>query len=163
MIDGRRFRILAVVDDCTRECLALVADTSISGIRVARELDRIIAVRGRPKTIVSDNGTELTSMAVLRWCQETGVEWHYIAPGKPTQNAFVESFIGRLRDEFLNEQVFDSLGHARRLLASWRRDYNHIRPHSAHGGLPPSAAGERLRNPGQLRRSPAPVVAPDPL
>ena len=76
----------------TRECLALVADTSLSGLRVVRELDAIIRWRGRPDTIVSDNGTELTSMAILRWCQATGVEWHYIAPGKPTQNAFVESF-----------------------------------------------------------------------
>ena len=86
--------------------------------------------------------------------------WHYIAPGKPQQNAFAESFIGRMRDEFLNEQVFDSLGHARRLLTAWRHDYNHVRPHSAHGGLPPATAGERLRNPDQLRRSPArPAVA----
>ena len=91
--DGRRFRVLAIVDDYTRECLALVADTSLSGLRVARELDAIIRLRGRPDTVVSDNGTEFTSMAILRWCQETGVEWHYIAPGKPTQNAFVESFM----------------------------------------------------------------------
>lgn len=95
--DGRRFRVLAIVDDYTRECLALVADTSLSGLRVARELDGVIRLRGRPGTIVSDNGTEFTSMAILRWCQETGVEWHYIAPGKPTQNAFVESFNGRFR------------------------------------------------------------------
>jgi putative transposase len=85
--DGRRFRILAVVDDFTRECLCLVADTSLPGLRVARELDAIIAKRGRPVLCVSDNGTELTSMAILRWCQETQVQWHYIAPGKPTQNA----------------------------------------------------------------------------
>jgi putative transposase len=92
MTDGRRFRIFAVVDDFTRECLWLVADTSLSGLRVARELDGIIAERGRPVLIVSDNGTELTSMAILHWCQETSIEWHYIAPGKPTQNAFIESF-----------------------------------------------------------------------
>jgi putative transposase len=89
--DGRKFRIFAVVDDFTRECLALVPDTSLSGVRVARELDSIILHRGRPKAIVSDNGTELTSLAILRWTQETYVEWHYIAPGKPTQNAFIES------------------------------------------------------------------------
>ncbi len=92
LTDGRRFRILAVVDDFTRECLCLVADTSLSGLRVARELDAVIINRGRPTTCVSDNGTELTSMAILRWSQETSVGWHYIAPGKPTQNAFVESF-----------------------------------------------------------------------
>ena len=101
--DGRRFRMLAIVDDYTRECLALVADTSLSGLRVARELDDVIRLRGRPDTIVSDNGTELTSMAILRWCQETGVEWHHIVPGKPgaVQNAFVESFNGVFRDECL--------------------------------------------------------------
>jgi putative transposase len=97
--DGRRFRILAILDDFTRECLALVADTSLSGLRVGRELDAIIAERGKPIACVSDNGTKLTSMAILRWSEETGVDWHYIAPGKPQQNAFIESFNGRLRDE----------------------------------------------------------------
>ena len=96
---GRRFRILCVVDDFTRECLALVPDTSLSGARVARELDGIVAIRGKPLAVVSDNGTELASVSILRWSQERRVEWHYIAPGKPTQNAFVESFNGRLRDE----------------------------------------------------------------
>ena len=85
--DGRRFRVLAIVDDYSRECLALVADTSLSGLRVTRELDDMIRQRGRPNTIVSDNGTELTSMAVLKWCQETSVEWHYIQPGKPRLSA----------------------------------------------------------------------------
>jgi putative transposase len=102
--DGRRFRILAVIDDFSRECLCLVADTSLSGARVARELDAVIARRGRrPLLLVSDNGPELTSMAILSWCKATKVEWHYIAPGKPQQNAFAESFIGRLRDECLND------------------------------------------------------------
>src|SRR4051812_3025988 len=99
---GRRFRILAVIDDFTRECLALIADTSISGIRVARELDGLVVLHGRPRTIVSDNGSELTSRAILEWQNENGVRWHYIAPGKPMQNAFIESFNGRLRDELLN-------------------------------------------------------------
>jgi len=99
--DGRRFRVLAIVDDFTRECLVLVADTSLSGSRVARELDAVIARRGKPLLVVSDNGTELTSTALLRWQQERGIDWHYIQPGKPIQNAFVESFNGRLRDECL--------------------------------------------------------------
>lgn len=99
LIDGRRFRVLTVVDDCTRECLALVADTSLSGMRVARELDRIIEGRGKPKMTVSDNGSEFTSNAILQWTDRTKVEWRYIAPGKPFQNAFIESFNGRLRDE----------------------------------------------------------------
>ena len=111
--DGRRFRVLAVVDDFTRECLALVADTSLSGLRVTRELDIVMAQRRRPRTIVSDNGTELTSMAILGWCQQTRVEWHYIASGKPMQNGFVESFNGSFRDECLNETLFSSLPHAR--------------------------------------------------
>lgn len=140
LTDGRRFRILVVVDDFSRECLCLVADTSLSGARVARELDAVIARRGaRPLFIVSDNGTELTSMAILLWSKETGVEWHYIAPGKPQQNAFAESFIGRLRDECLNETLFTSLAHARAVLAAWQRDYNEVRPHSALGGRTPAS------------------------
>lgn len=145
LADGRRFRVLAVVDDHTRECLALVADTSLSGARVVRELDAVIAARVRPLTMVSDNGAELTSTAVLRWCQERGVEWHYIAPGKPTQNAFIESFNGRLRDECLNETLFRSLGHARAVLSAWRDDYNHVRPHGALGGLTPVEAATLAR------------------
>jgi putative transposase len=136
--DGRRLRILAIVDDCTRECLTLVADTSISGVRVARELDRLIATRGKPRMIVSDNGTELTSNAILRWADDSRVAWHYIAPGKPIQNAFVESFNGRLRDELLNETLFHSLAHARAALEGWRSDYNLARPHSRLGWLTPA-------------------------
>lgn len=138
--DGRRFRILAVVDDFTRECLALVVDTSLSGVRVARELDTLVATRGKPLMVVSDNGTELTSNAILRWCQDREVEWHDIAPGKPTQNAHVESFHGRLRDECLNETLFRGLRHARAVPAAWREDYNHVRPHSGIGGLTPAEA-----------------------
>jgi putative transposase len=129
--DGRRFRVLAVVDDCTRECLALEPDTSLSGPRVSRELDRIIARRGKPAACVSDNGTELTSMAILKWQKDRNVDWHYIQPGKPQQNAFAESFIGRLRDECLNETLFSSLDEARALLEAWREDYNRVRPHSS--------------------------------
>ena len=136
---ARRFRMLNVIDDYTRECLALVVDTSLSGARVARELDRCIRLYGRPETIVSDNGTELTSRAILEWQNETGIAWHYIAPGKPQQNGFVESFNGKLRDECLNEEVFDSLAHARKILGRWRHDYNHHRPHSSLGGLTPAA------------------------
>ncbi|GLK56587.1 transposase InsO family protein [Methylopila capsulata] len=106
LTDGRRFRILAVIDGCTRECLVLAADTSLSGLRVARELNDIVRRRGRPTTIVSDTGTEFTSNAILGWADETGVGWRYIAPGKPQQNGFIESFNGRLRDELLNETLF---------------------------------------------------------
>jgi putative transposase len=145
LADGRRFRILAIVDDFTRECLALVADTSLPGLRVVRELDALIIARGMPAMIV-----ELTSMAILRWSQERQVEWHYIAPGKSQQNAFVESFNGRLRDELLNETLFGSLSHAREALAIWKNDYNTVRPHSALGNLPPAAYAE-ITAPGMKR------------
>lgn len=138
MFCHRRLRILTVVDDFTRECVALIADTSLSGLRVARELDTAIAARKRPAMIVSDNGTEFTSMAILRWSQEVMIEWHYIAPGKPQQNAFRESFNGKLRDELLNESLFTTLDQARSLLAAWKHDYNHNRPHSKLGWLTPS-------------------------
>ncbi|WP_156936936.1 IS3 family transposase [Bradyrhizobium sp. WSM2254] len=138
LTDGRRFRILTVVDDCTRECLALVADTSLSGTRVARELDRLMIERGKPKMVVSDNGSELTGNAILTWADQSRVAWHYIAPGKPMQNAFIESFNGRLRDELLNETLFMSLAQARVALGCWRVDYNEARPHSQLGWKTPS-------------------------
>lgn len=122
LTDGRRFRVLTIVDDCTRECLGLVADTSLSGLRVARELDQITKKRGKPSMIVSDNGSEFTSNAILQWTDQVKAECHYIAPGKPIQNAFIESFNARLRDELLNETLFSSLSHARSALSSWRSD-----------------------------------------
>jgi len=132
--------VLAVVDDFTRERLGLVADTSLSGLRVGRELDRIAKLRGyRPAMIVSDKGTELTSHAILRWQEERSVLWHYIAPGKPQQNGFVESFNGRFRDECLNEHLFSSLAAARQIIEAWRVDYNTERPHTSLDGLTPEA------------------------
>lgn len=164
---GRRFRILNVVDDVTRECLAAIPDTSISGRRVARELTDLIARRGKPGMIVSDHGTEFTSNAMLAWSKDHQVEWHYIAPGKPMQNGFCESFNGRMRDELLNETLFFGLDHARTTIAEWRDDYNRSRPHSALGYLTPAAyaanltaTDDRLRNPDQLRRSPVAQPAP---
>jgi putative transposase len=158
--DGRRFRIFNIVDDATRECLAAIPDTSISGKRVVRELDALIARRGRPAMIVTDNGTEFTSNAAIGWAAAAEIDWHYIEPGKPTQNGFVESFNGRMRDELLNETLFFSLDHARRTIARWVADFNHCRPHSALGYLTPAAhaanlaaTNDRLRNPHQLRRS----------
>jgi putative transposase len=143
LVSGRRFRILTVVDDFTRECLALVVDTSLTGLRVARELDRIAELRGYPCLVVSDNGTELTSNAILAWQQQRGVEWHYIAPGKPMQNGFVESFNGRLRDECLNEHLFANLKEAREIIEEWRIDYNTNRPHSSLKGLTPTEFAAR--------------------
>ncbi len=152
LAEGRKFRALCIVDDFSREALAIVADFSLSGVRVVRELDRLVSVRGRPVLIVSDNGTELTSHAVLKWSKDTRIDWHYIAPGKPTQNAFVESFNGRFRDECLNEHLFSTLSEARHLIEDWRRDYNTLRPHSSLGGLSPSIYAD-------LRRVPRPALA----
>jgi putative transposase len=156
--DGRRLRILAVVDDFTRECLRLVPDTSLPGARVVRELDTIVARRGRPATIVSDNGSERTSTAILRWCQERGSPWHYIAPGKPTQNAFIESFNGRLRDECLNETLFTSLAQARSVLAAWQFDYNRGRSHLSLGGATPAEVASRRAPQWDAGHAPHPIA-----
>ena len=140
--------------------VAAVPDTSISGRRVARELTAIIERHGKPGMIVSDHGTEYTCNAMLTWCRDNSVDWHFIAPGKPMQNGFVESFNGRMRDELLNETLFFDLDDARAKIAAWVADFNTARPHSALGYLTPAAyaanftaTGDRLRNPDQLRRS----------
>ncbi len=136
---GRRFRILNIVDDVTRECLVAIPDTSISGQRAARELTSIIERRGKPQMIVSDNGTEFTSNAILRWSKEHQSEWHYIAPGKPMQSGYIESFNGRMRDELLNESLFLDLNQARQIIAARVTDYNTRRPHSSLGDRTPAA------------------------
>ena len=152
LAEGRRFRILCVIDDFSRECLATVVDSSIPGIRVARELDRIAAMRGYPCLVVSDNGTELTSNAILKWQQDRGVAWHYVAPGKPMQNGFGESFNGRLRDECLNEYLFGSYSQARRIIEHWRHDYNTERPHTSLDGLTPKEFATRSKQDHNLNR-----------
>lgn len=153
LVDGRRFRILCVIDDFSRECLATVVDNSLSGERVARELDTIAERRGYPCMVVSDNGTELTSNAMLAWQQDRGVEWHYIAPGKPMQNGLVESFNGRLRDECLNEHLFRSFRHAREIIEEWRIDYNLHRPHTSLDGLTPNEFANRSRMDHNMNRA----------
>jgi len=135
--DGRRFRILTVVDDFTRTCLAIDVETSIGGRRVAEVLQRLIDTRGKPAMLVTDNGPEFVSRVLDAWAYGHGIELHFIEPGKPNQNAYVESFNGRLRDECLNEHWFMSLGQARDTIESWRLDYNAVRPHSALGDVPP--------------------------
>lgn len=167
LVTGRRLRIFNVVDDVTKECLAAVVDTSISGARVARELARVIAWRGKPGLIVSDHGTEFTSNAMLAWTQKAGIDWHFIAPGKPMQNGICEAFNGRMRDELLNETLFRSLDHARQAVARWVADYNHRRPHSALGYDTPAAfaaqiaaTGDTLREMERLRASPVANPAP---
>lgn len=135
---SRRLRILASNDDASRENLRLVGDTSVSGVRVSRELDTLVRLDGRPACIVSDNGTELISRAILKWDGENQVEWRYIDPGKPHQNAFIVSLNGLLRDELLNEGLFHRLADARRKLGVWRYDYNSVRPHSSLGNRTPA-------------------------
>jgi len=144
LANGRRFRILNIVDDVTRECLGAIPDVSISGTRVARELSAIVASRGKPAMIVSDNGTELTSNAILTWSADMKIEWHYIMPGKPMQNGYIESFNGRMRDELLNESLFLGLLDARSAIAAWVADYNNARPHSSLDYRTPAAFAAHL-------------------
>lgn len=156
---GRRFRILNIVDDVTRECLAAIPDTSISGKRVARELTALIDARGKPQMIVSDNGTEFTSNAILAWTKEHQVEWHYIAPGRPMQNGYIESFNGRMRDELLNESLFVDLDQARQLIGAWTADYNTARPHSSLGYKTPAAYAGTLNTPKGVTLAEALIAA----
>jgi putative transposase len=135
---GRVIRMLTVVDDCTRECPAIEVDTSLGGWRVRRVLDRIASERGVPEAIVLDNGPEFRGRALAAWSEERGVRLEFIQPGKPAQNAYAESFNGRLRDECLNANWFTSLSDARRKIEDWRQDYNQQRPHSSLNYLPPT-------------------------
>lgn len=128
---GRRIRLFNVIDDFTRQCHAITVDTSLSGHRVARELNRLIDLHSSPDCIVCDNGTEFTSMAMFEWAQKSGVSLQFIQPGKPSQNGFCESFNGRVRDECLNESLFSTLREAQEITANWRNAYNTQRPHSA--------------------------------
>lgn len=158
---GRRFRCLCVVDDATRESPALLPDFSIGGERVVRVLDELAARHGLPEEIVLDNGPEFTGRALFAWSARTGVRLRFIQPGKPIQNAFVESFIGRFRDECLNQHWFGSLAEARRIIAAWRQHYNRERPHSALGYQPPEQFARRLGAPGLAEGPrPSPALAP---
>jgi len=142
---GRAIRVLSVVDAYTRECLALVVDASFASRRVTRVLEEIISQRGRPARIRCDNGPELTSRHFLAWCMERQIELVHIQPGKPTQNAHVESFHGRMREECLNVSWFENLFDARRKITAWQKDYNEERPHSSLGYLTPQEFASRAR------------------
>ena len=135
---GKVIRMLAIVDGYTRECPGIEVDTSLGGLRVRRVLDRIASERGLPEAIVLDNGPEFRGRALAAWSAERGVRLEFIQPGKPAQNAYAESFNGRLRDECLNANWFTSLSDARRKIESWRQDYNQQRPHSSLDYLPPA-------------------------
>ena len=137
LADGRRFRVLNIVDDYSRVCVGQLTELSISGARMARFLDQLAETRGLPSTLVLDNGPEMTSKAMFFWSQRQQVKLHFIQPGKPTQNAFVESFNGRFRDSCLNQQWFQGIDDARSIIDTWRTHYNEERPHSSLGYLPP--------------------------
>jgi putative transposase len=137
LVTGRRFRALAIVDDYSRECPAIEVDTSLGGKRVVSVLDRLEEIRGLPEVITVDNGPEFAGKALDEWAYRKGVKLSFIRPGKPIENAFAESFNGRLRDECLNTNWFLSLRHARDITEDWRIDYNTVRPHGALGWLAP--------------------------
>jgi putative transposase len=137
LASGRTFRTLNLVDEFTRECLAIEVDTSLPGLRVCRVLDRLVAERGAPAEILVDNGPEFAGTALDAWAARHGVDLWFITPGRPVENAFIESFNGRFRDECLNESWFLSLPDARETIAAWRDDDNAERPHSSLGGLTP--------------------------
>jgi putative transposase len=139
LADGRPFRTLNIVDDFTRECLAIEVDRSLPGARVVRVLDRLQARGGVPAIIVVDNGPEFIGRALDAWTYAQGVTLRFIRPGKPIENAYIESFNGKFRDECLNEHWFQSVAAAQHLIELWRRDYNEVRPHSALGNVPPGA------------------------
>lgn len=146
LADGRKIRLLTIVDEYTRECLQITVDTSLNSRRVVYELERLIETRGKPSMITSDNGTEFTSNFLLKYCSEKGVNWHYIQPGKPYQNGSIESFNGKLRDECLNENLFLSLSEAQRIVENWREEYNSSRPHSSLQGKTPREVASHLSN-----------------
>lgn len=144
LADGRSIRVFNVVDDFTRECLASVVDLSLPGARIVRELEAIVQRRGKPAVLLCDNGPEFTSKALDQWAYECGIGVDFIKPGKPTQNAYVESCNGKLRDECLNQHWFRSVDEARRLVDAWRIDYNEFRPHSSIGRIPPAEYARNL-------------------
>jgi putative transposase len=150
LASGRKFRTLNLMDGYTREAVAIETDTSLPGARVVRVLEGLRKRRGLPQQIVVDNGTEFTSRVVDQWAHQRRVQLHFIDPGKPVQNAFIESFNGKFRDECLNENWFVSLAEAREKIETWRKDYNQVRPHSALGYQTPeefAARGAALRSP----------------
>jgi putative transposase len=150
---GRRFRVLNIVDDYSRECVLQVVDFSISGERVSRSLSELAHTRGLPAQIVSDNGPEFTSKSMFLWAQHSNVKLHFIQPGKPTQNAFVESYNGKFRDACLNEHWFVSIADARRHIEGWRIHYNTIRPHSSLGNQTPAMFRQIREESGDSQRS----------
>jgi putative transposase len=142
VVTGRRFRALTIIDNYTRECPAIEVDTSLGGTRVVSVLERLSAIRGLPETLTIDNGPEFAGKALDEWAYRKGVKLNFIRPGKPIENAYAESFNGRLRDECLNTNWFMTLKHARDVIEEWRKDYNEVRPHSSLKGNTPKEYAE---------------------
>jgi putative transposase len=153
MIGGRRLRCLNIVDDCTRECLAIEVDTSITGVRVQAVLERLADTRGLPMSITVDNGPEFDGQVLDKWAYRRAVQLSFIRPGKPNENAYIESFNGKFRDECLNEHWFLSLAHARSIIEDWRIEYNTERPHSSLGNLTPAEFAKALATADEKRVS----------
>ncbi len=148
LANGRSLRFLAVHDDCTRECLWIEVDTSLSTQRVTRVLDCLTELPGKPASLLTDSGPEFTGLALERWAHDRQVRHRFITPGKPSQNGFIESSNGKLRDECLNEHEFLNLDHARELLDEFREDYNNLRPHSSLNNLTPAEyAAQKIADP----------------
>ncbi len=162
MTDGRALRVFAVVDDCSKLCPVLGCDVSLPAGRVTRMLDEAIEIHGTPRAIRTDNGPEFASRAFDEWCYARGIEHHFIRPGKPVENAFAESFNGRVRDEMLNQHCFTSVRHAQDLLDDWRADYNAVRPHTSLGGLSPESflAAQSGPHGAPTEQQPVPVNLP---
>lgn len=172
LVNGRTLRLLTVHDDYTRECVWIETDTSLSGPRVTRVLDFVAAFRGKPASLITDNGPEFTGLALERWAHDNQVAHRFITPGKPSQNGFIESFNGKLRDECLNEHEFLNLPHARELIDAFRDDYNLNRPHSSLDDLTPAEFAAKIaRAPmgapvdqSRLALAPTPTVSkPNPI
>ena len=144
LFDGRSIRVFNVIDNLSREAVAMTVDFSLPASRVIRSLDEAIEVRGKPQRILMDNGPEFTSNALDAWAYKNGIELHFIAPGKPTENAFAESFNSRVREECLNQHCFFSMAEAREIIADWQRDYNTVRPHSSLKYLTPQEFADNL-------------------
>ena len=161
LADYRRFRILNIVDDYSKFCPGQIVDLSIPGARLARFLDQLAPLHGLPEEIVLDNGPEGTSRALFEWSERRGVRLRFIEPGKPVQNAFVESFNGRFRDECLNQHWFHSIGHARQEIARWRHHYNSERPHSALGYRSPIEFMATAPSAPSPQQAQAPVLEPE--
>jgi putative transposase len=165
LANGRRVKTLTVVDDCSKEAVQIAVDTSIPALYVTRVLDQVKAERGLPKVIRTDNGPEFAGRTMQTWAAKNGVELRFIQPGKPVQNAYIESFNSRFRDECLSQHWFASLSHMRSVIDNWREDYNHHRPHSTLGYVPPSVYAARCRQPadgiGQPEQPSSTMDTPD--